>query len=57
MRETVNAPYNVDSDRVSKDGGNQEGIEPRLIPEIDGDNCRQHEAQNWHHLQVMPVKE
>ena len=44
MRETVDAPHDVDPAGVSQDGRDEEGVRPGLPPEVDRYHGGQYEA-------------
>lgn len=56
MGEAVDRPDDVDADRVPQNGGHTKRVQPSLVPEVYRDQGWQHEAQNRHHLHVVPRK-
>lgn len=55
MSEAINAPDDVNTEGVTEDGRYEESVCPALTPQKHGQYSRQHEAQDWHHFQIMPV--
>lgn len=53
MGEAVDGPDDVDAAGVPQYGGHAERVQPGLAPEVHGDDGRQHETEDRHHLHVM----
>lgn len=54
VSEAVDAPHDVDAAGVSQDRWDEEGVEPGLVPEEDRYHRREDEAEQRHHLEIVP---
>lgn len=50
---TVDQPGNIQNESPTEHSGHEPGVRPALTPEIDGCNCWNKEAGNWHQQHVI----